>query len=972
LGKRLVITEKPSVARDICEVLGGFEDHGDYQESADFVVTFALGHLLELAEPQDYDKTLRAWTIASLPIIPESYRIKPKDGQKKRLDLIRKLGRRDDVDSVVNACDAGREGEIIFRRIVEYTGLDSLPQERLWLRSMTADAIRDGFDHLAPGARYDHLADAAWLRGVGDWLVGMNATRALTKRLKGRSERGAWSAGRVQTPTLGLLVAREREILAHEPRTYWEIVATFSHGAGAAAQTWEGRFYDAALSGHPDRDVRPTRLFDRARVDAVLTGVVAAIGREPPVGVAEEKRKKSKQAPPLPFDLTTLQREANRRFSFSARRSLNAAQRLYEQHKLLTYPRTDSRYLPGDYGPTVTKVLDALAVDADYQALASGIVEAGPLNLDKILDDAKVSDHFAIVPTGAEPPADLSGDDARIYDLVVRQFLASLMGPATWATVERHVTVPLGADDSAVFRTTARALEVPGFLEALGQEEGAGSQLAPLAPGQDEVEGVAVATDAVADEEKLTRPPSRYTDAALLRLMETAGERIDDDELADVMKGRGLGTPATRADIIERLVQTGYARRVDSKLGPTPKGIRLLDVLERAKAPVLASAALTGQWEYALQQVQEGQVPRDEALQRLEAFTRDLTASLANFDHDAIFGVDAPLGPCPSCKVGEVVESAWGYRCTRNVQGSDACKFILWKDRGGRYIDRKTAEQLVRKHVAGPLEGFVDRFGRSLTGTIRLEPDEDVPGAQWTMNVSFGDLADPEAGPEERLGMVFPCPCGNEACEGVLETSERFVCQLVFDKVEKKGPQLPKIVCQRPMDIEEVGGFFAEEGRTDFIDGFTSRRGRPFRGMLVRKPTGKHGFEFPPRAGASAEDGAEAAAPRGRRGAAAKATTTEKAAPAKKAAAKKAAPKKAAAKKAASSEVAASDASAPPKKAAAKRAAPKKPAAKKAAPKKATAKKASGSGGDEAANDPSAAPKRRSRHAPAAEDGAAS
>ncbi len=909
LGKRLVITEKPSVARDICDVLGGFEDEGEYYENDDYVITFAVGHLLELAEPQDYDKALRAWTIATLPIIPEVFKIKPKDGQKKRLDLIKKLGRRKDVDGVINACDAGREGEIIFRRILEYTGLGDRPHQRLWLQSMTAGSIKKAFLALMPGEQLDALGDAAWLRGVGDWLIGINATRALTKRLKGKRERGAWSAGRVQTPTLGLLVTREHEILAHIPVTYWAITATFTHGE----QSWEGRYYDETQSGNEDRNIRPGRIFQRPRADEVMAAAAANA-----TAPASEKRRKSKQKPPLPFDLTSLQREANRRFSLSAKRTLNAAQRLYEQHKVLTYPRTDSRHLPSDYEEVVRETLSSLETDVAYRSLAEG-VSADPQNLDRILNDSKISDHFAIVPTGAEPPTGLGADDSRIYDLVVRQFLASLMGPATWAVVERQVVIPVDNGTDAAFRTSARSLEIPGFLEALGQEAGAGSSLPALVLGKDSVDGVEVAVSDAVEEEKLTRPASRYSESQLLRLMETAGERIEDEDLVEAMKGRGLGTPATRADIIERLVRTEYARRVDGKLGPSAKGMRLMDILQRADVPVLGSPALTGQWEHALQQVQDGVVPREKALADLQDFTRNVTESLAGFDHDALYASDPDLGECPSCKIGRVTESAWGYRCSRNTQKDAECKFILWKDRGGRYIDRTLAMRLVKERRSGKIEGFADRYGRSLTGEIILEPDSDEPGDSWTMRIEYGEPSGDALEPETIGDVLFPCPCENEDCKGIVETSRRYVCEAFLERRAKKGPILPKVVCQRNMEPEEVAAFFAEEARTPTYEGFISRRGRPFRGLLFRKPTGKHGFEFPPR---------EPRAKKGGKTKAGKKSTAKKKSPAKK---KSTAKRKSAAKK----------------KAPAKKRAPakKKAAAKKKAPakRKSTAKTKSSS-----------------------------
>lgn len=839
MGKILVIAEKPSVARDITAALGGFTDHeGEYYESDRYVVTFALGHLLELAAPEDYDPALRGWTIDKLPIIPELFKVKPREGQKKRVDLIRKLGMRADVESLINACDAGREGEVIFRRIIEYTELDRKPHQRLWLQSMTTDAIRHGFASLRPGTELDHLADAAWLRSVGDWLIGMNATRALTRRLKGRKEKGVWSAGRVQTPTLGLLVLREREVHAHEPATYWEIEASFE-GAGHA---WLGRYHDPSVADAEDRDQRPNRIFDRARVDAVVTAVRAA-----GVGVASEKRRKSRQSPPLPFDLTTLQREANRRFSFSAKRTLDAAQRLYEAHKVLTYPRTDSRHLPGDYLATVQQIIGALTADADFTTVATRIQSEGLQNVEIVLDSSKVSDHFAIVPTGAVPPTTMSPDDSRIYELVCRQFLASFMGPATWATVERLVELPVPDAAPAVFRTTARALEVPGFLEALGMEEGKGTELPPLVPGSDTATGVEALVERVEDEEKQTKPPARLTEAALLRLMETAGERMEDEGLLDAMKGRGLGTPATRAETIERLISTAYAIRVEGKLAPTPKGMRLMDILDRARVPVLASARLTGEWEFQLKQVEAGTIQRAQSLDGLVSFTREMTAALAKFDYDALYASEPSLGRCPSCGLGDVIETVWGYRCSRNVREDDSpCRLFLWKERSGRYVDRKLAETLVRDRRCDRVIGFVDRFGRALEGRIILDPESPEPGAQWNMRVEYGDQAE-GSGAEAVGGVVFPCPCGAEDCGGVVETNQRYVCQRVLEGRAKAGPVLPRVVCSRNIEVEEAQAYFGAEGGTAFLENFISRRGRPFKGRLVRRESGRHAFEFPER-----------------------------------------------------------------------------------------------------------------------------
>ncbi len=919
MGKRLVISEKPSVARDIAAALGGFvEGKDDYLESEDFVVTWALGHLLELCEPQDYDKQLKSWSVKLLPIIPDAFQVKPRDGQKKRLDLIKRLGKRKDVDGVINACDAGREGEMIFRRIATHVGLDKKPQERLWLQSMTHQSIRLAFDNLRPGSDLDKLGEAAKLRAIGDWLIGMNATRALTQRLKSKGERGAWSAGRVQTPTLWMLVERELAILAHNPRAYWELEATFSVG-GDGAHSWAAKYYNPAKKKtEADPEQRPGRIFDGAYV-AKLLAAVKAQGS----GVASEKRKKSKQKPPLMFDLTSLQREANRRFSMSAKRALDAAQRLYEGHKATTYPRTDSRYLPDDYEATVRETLDKLAAGSDQKDVAQKVLTDGLQNMDRILDSSKITDHFAIVPTGTIPTG-LTGDDVKIYELVVRQFIASMMGPATWANVERIVAVDVGEDAPAQFRSTAKSLEIPGFLEALGQEAGAGTHMPHLVPNQETAAGVPANIDDISDFEKQTRPPARFNEGQLLRMMETAGESIDETDLSEAMRGRGLGTPATRADTIERLVYTSYARRVEGRLAPSSKAMRLMDVLRRVDAFALTSPKLTGEWQHLLNLIEIGDRDPTTVRTNIVDYTKDVISSLVGFEHDTLYDDEPSLGICPNCG-GAVRESAWGYACEVNTGKGAECNFIIWKDRAGKFIDRRLAARLIVERKLGPVDGFVDRGGRRyLSGMLSLEKDPDTD--KWLLITEFGKSEDDED--EVVSGVLAPC-LEHEDCE-IMETNIRFVCKKVLAGETRKGPVLPVKVCQREMSLDEAKAFFGEAGRTETLDGFISKRNRPFRGLLFRKPTGKHGFEFPPR------EPRKGKAPAKKKAAAKK--STAKKSTAKKTTAKKTTAKKTTAKKTTAKKTTAKKTTA--KKTTAKKTTAKKTTAKKTTAKKTTAKNA--------------------------------
>jgi len=845
LAKQLIITEKPSVAQDIAGALGGFDLGDDFHESGDFVVTWALGHLVALAEPKVYNPDWARWAIKDLPIIPEGqYQLEPLRGQATRLSLIRKLGRRKDVAGLINACDAGREGQLIFDRIVEYTKLTEMQQDRLWLQSMTKDAIIKGFDSLNPDKVPVGLSHAAWLRSVGDWLVGINATRALTRRLNGgNNSGGAWSAGRVQTPTLNLLVEREHEILAHIPRPYWELSATF--GAlddQGNAQEWTAKFRDESLAKKGDREATAQRLYDGERA--------AALQREVPLAknaVVAETRKVSKEKPKGLFDLTLLQREANKRYKMSARRTLQSAQRLYAQYKLITYPRTEYAHLPEDYGPKVHEVLGALAEaskDAHVGPLASvsaDVLSSGPQNMGKLLNDSKVGDHFAIIPTGGKATRKLGDDDARIYELVVRRFIAAFMGPATWAVVERNAEVDVPSEASpALFRITSKTLDIPGFYEALGLPKNSAVSLPPLVVGSNASDGIKAEVREANLDEKQTKPPARYSEAQLLRLMQTAGELIEDDEaLSEAMKKSGLGTPATRADTIERLLheRTSYARRVTGTLAPTAKGIRLIDILHRVDGDKLVSPKLTGEWERTLNEVARGEQGRDTVYEGLVRTTEDLTEKVAHFEYDDLYKGEKPLGTCPHCK-GDVYENIRGYSCEKNTRDSD-CKFILWKDTYGRYLDRGLVKRVLEERGAKNVSGFVDAAGtKYFEADLALELDDEK--GVWKLRVQSGDIGASED--EEIVARHWPCP--EHEGSVIVETTHRYVTEKLLTGDVKRGPVLPRVICKREIRLEEAAGYFTEEGKTPMLEDFTSKRGSSFNARLFRKPTGKHGFDF--------------------------------------------------------------------------------------------------------------------------------
>ena len=914
MAKSLVITEKPSVARDIVAVLGGFTEHDGFWESDTYVVTFSVGHIVELLSPEDVDPLYKRWTLDTLPILPGEFKLKQKAGQSERIRTIKKLLARDDVESVVNACDAGREGELIFREILEYLECHK-PTKRLWLQSMTANSIRAGFNALVDGSQYDGLGAAASCRSKSDWLIGMNATRALTRRLKGRKEKTAWSAGRVQTPTLAIVVDRELEILAHVPKPYWQLQARFQ----ATDHEYLGTWFDADWSAPEgeEREQRDDRIFENARANALVeqtSGQPAAAG---------ETRKPSRETAPPLFDLTSLQREGNRRFGWSARRTLNAAQRCYEAHKLLTYPRTDSRCLPNDYRATVDEVVRSFSEAGPFQAEAGHLREQGLENVERTFDDAKVSDHFAIIPTGKIPDANLSGDDERLFDLVARRFLANFYEAAVWNRVER-VTEVAGQK----FRSRSRTLDEPGWRAVLGQVEQEEQALPPLVPGSTEAGGVGVQALGVELVAERTKPPARITEARLLSLMESAGKDIEDEDIARAISEKGIGTPATRADVIENLIAKSYLVRAGKSLRPTVKGIRLVDVLRRIHIDRLASPALTGELEYDLRQVEHGAMRAEQFMDEIVEYTRQITDIAKNFQYEDLYPDEMPLGSCPLCS-RPVFERSWFYRCLEvpGVSDDDDCTLRIWKDKSGRYMDHQTVRTLLEKGETEEIEGFAARDGRTYSARLTLE-DGVVVLHPVAGSASERVAESPEYEiDEEPLG---PCPmgCGSQ----VVETPTHFQCQAgiakqaenevrardyeaahtedgkrrkrykVPDEDKPCGFLVPRTVCKREITRDEALKILGPEKKTDLLTDFTSRFGRPFSAMLFLKENGRHGFEFAPRvprgkasaAAAEGEPAADAATP-----APAKAVkATPKANRRKKAAAKKAPAKKAARKKA--------------------------------------------------------------------------
>ena len=709
-SKTLVIAEKPSVGRDLARVLPGpFAKHEGYLEGPEHVISWAVGHLVQLAEPDEYDPKFKRWRMADLPIVPDRFKLVVRDERsKKQMSVVTKQLHRDDVTDVINACDAGREGELIFAYLYEKAG-SKLPVRRLWLSSMTMAAMREAFATLRPAEELARLEQAARSRSEADWIVGMNATRAATIRLRSSFD-GAVSLGRVQTPTLAIIARREEEIRAFTPEPYWLVDARFEP-SDDPQRRYDGRFHAGA---------KP-----RLATEAQALEIVAAV-REGTGEITKVEKREVTEKPPMLYDLTSLQREANTRFGFSARRTLGAAQRLYEEHKALTYPRTNSRYLTSDMAEEIKPTAELVGARAEYRDAAAYVSGLDVLPLARVIDDSKVTDHHAIIPTRAEHPVEkMDGDDRRVYDMVVRRFLAAFHPEAVLENTRVETTVA-----EQIFRTRGKVLLVPGwrgvYLTAAeespapeptaDEDEGLDGELPRLEEGEPsrtlEVEALA----------KETKPPRRYTDASLLGAMETAGKLVDDEALREAMKDSGIGTPATRAAIIERLIDVGYVERDGRALVATEKGLNVIRLLgEHA----LTSPDLTGRWEQRLGRIERGEDSREQFMRDIAGFAKE-TIEVLDATLKDVRIPRANLGPCPVCG-HDIVENRKGYSCW--AREDPGCGFVIWKSKAGKQLPLTVARELIASgRTERPVTGFRGRSGRSFRARLALM---QTPDGKW-------------------------------------------------------------------------------------------------------------------------------------------------------------------------------------------------------------------------------------------------
>jgi DNA topoisomerase-3 len=726
VAKTLIIAEKPSVGRDVARVLPGpFAKQEGFLEGPEHVITWAVGHLVQLAEPDEYDAKYKKWKMGDLPIVPDRFKLVVRDERsKKQMTVVSSQLRREDVGLVINACDAGREGELIFAYLYE-KAKGNKPIKRLWLSSMTKAAMEHAFSHLRDADELRTLELAARSRSEADWIVGMNATRAATIRLRSSFD-GAVSLGRVQTPTLAILARREQEIADFRPEPYWIVDATF---AADQQRVYQGRFHAGPQP----------RVASAEEAEAIVAAVRGQRGE-----ITKLDKTKRTEKSPLLYDLTSLQREANTRYGFSARRTLSAAQRLYEEHKALTYPRTSSRYLTSDMIGEIKPIAELVGHNRDYAAAAKYVTGLDLLPLGRVVADDKVGDHHAIIPTRAEHHLDkMSDDDRRIYDMVARRFLAIFHPDAQFENTRVETTVA-----EHVFRTRGKVLLVAGWRGVYGElpeggadddDEGRDQQLPRLEKGED------VETREVGLERKETKPPRRYSDASLLGAMETAGQLVEDEELREAMKESGIGTPATRAAIIERLIDVGYIERDARALVCTEKGVNVIRLLD---SHPLTSPRLTGDWEHRLGRIEQGEETREQFMADIAAFARETIEVLDTTLKDVRIP-RANLGPCPVCG-HDIVENRKGYSCwSREDPG---CGFVIWKSKAGKTLPPAIVRELIHiGYTARPVTGFRSRAGRTFRARLALE---QTPDGKWRVEFDEPWAKEGAKPPEEEAAPV--------------------------------------------------------------------------------------------------------------------------------------------------------------------------------------------------------------------------
>lgn len=833
--KILIIAEKPSVALDISRALGKFSKTDTGYENDQFVISAAVGHLVELFMPEDIDKKEYGfWRLGSLPIIPKEFELKAINDKrsKERLNALKKLMQRKDVSEVYNACDAGREGELIFTYIYELAKCKK-PFKRVWMQSMTRQSILDAFKALRQPEEMQGLQDAARSRSEADWLIGINGTRAVTKRMFGRSK-GVATVGRVQTPTLSIVLDRELAIRNFKPQAFWRIEGQFSVAEGSYSGYLQS---DDKLNKEKYPDDKPDRFWESAKAEELVARLNAF-----KFGIVTDEKKRTRKSSGRLYDLTSLQREANGRYGYSAARTLQIAQSLYERHKLLTYPRTDSRALPEDYIATVKSTLSRM--QGPLGEHAAKVLSNNWVKPDKrIFNNKQVSDHFAIIPTGEEPKR-LSSEESRIFEMVCQRFVAVFFPPA-----EFDVTTRTTAVDGMVFKTEGKVLVKPGYLQVYGKAA-ATSELpalteadrspAWLQESDPDPKAYKAQASSLELQEDATKPPAHFTEATLLSAMEGAGKFVEDDDLADAMKEKGLGTPATRASVIDHLIREKYIERDGRNLLVTAKTENLFEFLTAVKADALTRPDLTGEWEYRLRHMETNEITRAEFMSGIIDLTRKIVDRVKNFDED--------LGTAPDSVIISPTDNKPMKDFLRAYKSQDG-ELTIYKTIGNRKFDTDEIQKLVTDRMVGPLDGFRSKAGKPYSAIIRLD-------AMNKISFDFGDNGngngngDPNGnGEEEELNLSELPVVGTFKESGaiVYETPKAYACERNLQNEPGDTFRLSRTMLGKTLPKDEVTRLL-EEGKTGLIKGFVSKRtGRPFDAFLVLKKGGNIGFEFPPR-----------------------------------------------------------------------------------------------------------------------------
>lgn len=820
--KTLIIAEKPSVARDLAKVLGKFKKVEDHYESDDAIIASAVGHIVELYMPEDFDKKLKRWTLSTLPIIPEKFELKPIEKTKKKFQDLKKLIQRKDVDTLVNACDAGREGELIFAYIYDLAG-SKKPIKRMWMMSMTAEGIREAYKNLRPQERMMPLQDAARCRSESDWILGINGTRVVTLRMYGSRAGKAATVGRVQTPTLALVVEREREIKSFRPRTYWKIVGQF----GVHAGDYEGIYQKKDFKKNDDDHDRVDRLWAKPEAEAILKSIQAV-----PYAVVTEDKKRTKQQAPRLYDLTTLQREANSRFGFSAGRTLQIAQALYEKHKMITYPRTDSKALPEDYPPTCRETLVNLRNHITGPH-AEKVLENNWINPSnkRIFNNQQISDHFAIIPTGAIDNK-LSPEEEKIFDMIARRFIAVFFPPA-----EYDITTRMSEVGEHRFKTEGKVLAVSGWLSVYGKEGQAEDTLVPLSSADGSPAQAKVLNAALNEDQ--TRPPARYTEATLLGAMESAGKFVEDEELAEAMKDKGLGTPATRAQTIEHLIREKYMEREGRDLVPMIKAENLIEFLEAIEIETLRSPSMTGEWEHKLHLIEQGKLSRETFMKEISGMTQRIVERIRNFDE--MSANTKPTEIISPTDQKPLVETLRSYR-------SQDGKITLYKTIGNRRMEPQEIETLLTKGRLGPLDNFRSKAGKPFSAILELD-DEYKTKFIFDSHDGIEEGEDGKPLDLSQFEAIGTCPkAANGLCackEGQVRAAPTaYVCENYQGRTQPCNFRVSRTLLGRGIPEDQFKKLITE-GKTDLLDKFKSNRTkRFFSAHLVLKENGEIGFEF--------------------------------------------------------------------------------------------------------------------------------